>query len=1137
MTPANQPAYRYQVGGTLRDQAPYVYRQADETLYHLLKDREFCYVFNSRQMGKSSLRAKTIRRLMADGIVCSTVDLTKIGTQVSTDQWYAELIGLLHSHLTVLLRTKQLANLSLFDLDRWQQQFEALKQETGVSPVRRFDRYLKELLLDHLPGDIVIFIDEIDHILALDFDASDFFAFIRACFNQRVDEPDYQRLTFALFGVATPSQLIRDVNKTPFNLGKDIVLTGLEFERSLILADGFRSTVSNPEAVLQEILAWTGGQPFLTQKLCALVQRGESQQPPLIPGTEATWVAELVRSHIINNWENQDQPQHLKTIRDRLLSNKQKTGRLLGLYQEILQKGAIDADNSEDHAELCLSGLVVRQEGLLKVYNRIYAAVFNQDWISEELAQLRPIFYTEALNRWLASDGQDCSCLLDEQALLDTLSWFMGKRMSHDDYIFLTACRDISRKRLEKRLAATEIRLQSTHSKKMFLTGQRFEALLEALRAGKKLRQLDTDAWMQENAYIQVVTILHQAIYGVNECNTFVHQSAVWCVSFSPDGQVLASGSLDGTVRLWNLNGQEIKVLKGHRSEVLSVCFSPDGNMLASGSWDGTVKLWSCNGQELQSFHTNHSKVSSVCFSPDGTMLAIGYQDGVIILQSLTNHKSQLLEKSGAEVFSICFSPDGKMIASASASVSASGNTDSAVKIWNINARKTQLIEMVEGHGYTVLSVSFSPDSQTIAYGNSNGVVTLLSLNGREGRTFKGHRGAVWNVIFSPDSQTIASCGQDGSIQLWSLNRQTSKVFKAHYSDTLSISFSPDSQMLASSSWDCTVKLWNIHGQKILKFHEHCRAVTSVCFSPDGRIIASASEDGTIKLLDLHGKVLHSFLAHHNVVSNVCFSPNGEFFASSSLDGTIRLWGLDGRLIKILEEQSSEVLSISFSPDGKKIASGGKDGIVIWCCQNYQKEVLLSTQEEICSVDFSTDGQKIASGSSCGTVRLWDLHGYKPRILEGHQSKVLSVTFSPDSKRLVSSGQDQTIRIWSLETQDVRILNGHYGVVSSLKFYQDGQALISGSWDGTVKFWDFEGHELETLENSSGKRIHSVGCSPDSKILVSGSDDGTLQLWHLDLDVLMKLGCDWVRDYLKHNPNALESDRAMCNLPPKSPSK
>ena len=441
----------YQIGGSLNiDALTYVKRKADDEIYQALKNGEFCYVLNSRQTGKSSLLVRTLHRLQKEGFQCSTIDMTRIGSENITPlQWYKGIVGDLWRSFNLLRQV---------NLKTWW-------QEEEVSFLQRLSYFIEDILLTKFPEkQIFIFVDEIDSILSLEFPVDDFFALIRYCYNQRAINPEYNRISFAIFGVATPSDLIADKNRTPFNIGRAIDLAGFTLLEAQPLAKGLESTVNNPQAVLKEILAWTQGQPFLTQKICNLVVRtaeeSRSGEIKIPPGTEEFFVESILRSavaqltltQIIEKWESRDEPEHLKTIRDRILRNEQRAGRLLGIYQQILQGVEVPTDDSREQIELILSGLVVKQSGVLKVKNRIYRQVFNREWIEKQLRELRP--YSQTFEAWVASKQQDQSRLLRGQALKDAQTWAQGKSLSDLDYQFLAASAEIDRREVQQALEA-----------------------------------------------------------------------------------------------------------------------------------------------------------------------------------------------------------------------------------------------------------------------------------------------------------------------------------------------------------------------------------------------------------------------------------------------------------------------------------------------------------------------------------------------------------------------------------------------------------------------------------------------------------------------------------------------------------
>ncbi|KGF71493.1 hypothetical protein DO97_19265 [Neosynechococcus sphagnicola sy1] len=602
-------------------------------------------------------------------------------------------------------------------------------------------------------------------------------------------------------------------------------------------------------------------------------------------------------------------------------------------------------------------------------------------------------------------------------------------------------------------------------------------------------------------------------------------------LAFSPNG-LLATGDVDGDVRLWLADGTPLLTLQGQAGWAWSIAFSSDDQLLGSGSSDGSVRLWDIQNRcclHLLQGHTD--AVWSVTFcTPAGSqslepaqLLATGSEDQTIRLWDVhTGDCLSVLQAHSGAIHSLCFSPDGRTL--------ASGSQDQTIRLWDIWEGTCDTILQDDSGG--VWEIAFSPDGQRLASGGNNGSIRVWDVQKKVCLcVLKGHTDWVWSVSFSPDGQTLASGSNDGSIRLWNINDDTClSRLQGHTSGVRAVAFHPeirDDLMLASASLDFSMRLWNGRNGTCLKVLQgHPGGLWAVSFSPDGETLVSGSHDGLVRLWNWqHGTCSNVLSGHGNWVRSVVFSSHRQLLASSSNDAHIRLWdATEGTCLKVLQGHTSGVRSLSFSPridngetqEREILASSSFDtSIRLWdVSTGICLKVLQGHTDWVWSVAFSPVGASLPSGignilASCSndlSIRFWNVQdGTCLKVLQGHTSGVRSIAFSPDGRWLISGGDDQGIRFWEVQSgRCLKNLQDHAGWIWSVAFSPDGQCFASGGHDQKVRLWDVQsGTCIKRLQGHTGW-VSSVSFSADGQILASASQDETIKLWHVKTGECLK---------------------------------
>jgi WD40 repeat protein len=595
-------------------------------------------------------------------------------------------------------------------------------------------------------------------------------------------------------------------------------------------------------------------------------------------------------------------------------------------------------------------------------------------------------------------------------------------------------------------------------------------------------------------------------------------------VDFAPDGHALVSGSVDGSVKVWDADTYELLVpLDGHSASVSSVAFSPNGRMVASASLDGTVAVWDvATGKSLHTLEAHHDGAYSVDFSPGGEFLVSGGGDTLVRVWDVqTGECVYVLEEHQARVGAVCFNDHTGML--------ATNSNDGTIKIWKTLFGPSSLT-VVDPAGAT-RALAFSSDGSRLATGNRDRVIKIWNLDnppevktlgtatnghvrylafGPDGETlFSGgwYRIDRWNLVtgkrrtvvtygtmgggMRPDGRVIVAGFDGGTIRVTDVLTDAGEIRLGGKSNRGVASVSIDGRMIACGDDEDHVRLWETEtGRLLAKVPASTGRWSSAHFHPSGRLFATCGADGVVSLWDLTtGELVWSCGgAHVTSGQSLAFSPDGRTMAVTWPDQTVQLRNaLTGDLLAVLPSVGSEALAVRISPDGRMIATTHRDNIVaLWTAAGNRLGTLVRDTAPW-MVDFQPNGRKLAVGGWSRQFQIWDLDARTLEASLGESSAVIwGVAFMPTNPRIIATcSGDGSVELWDLDQRQNLLTLEPFGGSDALSvsFTPDGKTLVAAGYDGSLCVWDLQyydrhivgniEHQIGRLEGELGGRIQA----------------------------------------------------------------
>jgi len=607
------------------------------------------------------------------------------------------------------------------------------------------------------------------------------------------------------------------------------------------------------------------------------------------------------------------------------------------------------------------------------------------------------------------------------------------------------------------------------------------------------------------------------------------HDDVVSGVAWSADGRLLASGSLNGSVKVWDARTGDLRFpLPALKWGARHVAFSPDSRLLATGGEDDWVKLWDISRPDrppdrwLRRFSTGPRGLLALAFSPDGRHLAAADRDRKVRCWDVEGDSEVRLPDDLMVIRGLAFTPNGKQIVTA--------NTDGVVKVWDLAARRT--VATVPANPLAVgYRAAFSRDGRLVAIGCEDGNIKIVKTDEppEAVRTLEAHTNEIADLAFSANGERLASSGNDLIVKVWDV-RTGQEVFSLDKIERRvnGLAFSPDGHRLAMGSADGTVRILDgtpldgpvtAHdaGQALPPLEGHGHVVVGLAYSPDSRWVVSASQDGTAKVWDAHsGREVVTFRGHRLGLTRVAWSHDGRWVASASWDGTVRVWdpATGEEALPPLDAKAGPVYGLAFAParHGRALATAHHDGTVrVWDAASGRQICIAPAHTvPVLGVTFSPDGKRVLSTGG-GDNKVWDWQADPPKLertLGVAKNIIRNPEFSPDGMRLVAAvNAPPKFWMWDMTPtapDEGKPVEGKPRDLPNCKsvsqvFFRPGDRLAVVSSD-RIQFLESDGSDGPALVGGHAGDIGCAAFSPDGKQMATGAGykgHGEVRIWDI----------------------------------------